>query len=190
MRSPYSVSRVDKQCHGVLLQFHDFIVSNLDLPSFEKLLPPFERIVKEYGIEPSVAFYLWRPILAEKIRQYDVDLSIQVQKKKLLQGLAANEKPGDNPEDPAESSPTADEAMQDVSRTAPPSATTDDAVGLTEEQNGISPAPEPDEYSPYPSSYMDISINERPWHPALRDFIEEAGHVVASEAWIYMRYRH
>ena len=145
MRSPYSISPSDKQCHGVLLQFHDFIVSNLDLSSFESLLPPFERIVKEYGIEPPVAFYLWRPILAEKIKQYDVDLSIQLQKKKLLQGLAANEKVDDTSEDSAEPSPTTDNVMQDVSQTAPPSSTADDAVGLTEEQNGKSPASEPDE---------------------------------------------
>jgi hypothetical protein len=122
------------------------------LSSFEGLLPPFERIVKEYGIEPPVAFYLWRPILAEKIRQYDVDLSIQLQKKKLLQGLAANEKAGDTPEDSAEQSPTTDNVMQDVSQTAPPSTTTDDIVGLTEDQSEISPAPELDEYSPLPSS--------------------------------------
>lgn len=109
--------------------------------------------MKEYGIEPPVAFYLWRPILAEKIRQYDVDLSIQLQKKKLLQGLAANEKAGDTPEDSAEHSPTTDNVMQDVSQTALPSTTTDDIVGLTEDQSRISPAPELDEYPPYSPPY-------------------------------------
>jgi THO complex subunit 2 len=74
------------------LQYHDFLVSNLDIVSFEKLLPSFEEIVKDYGIEPSVAFYLWRPVLAHKVRQYDIDLSIQLQKKKLLQNLSSNEK--------------------------------------------------------------------------------------------------
>jgi THO complex subunit 2 len=64
----------------------------MDLMSFEALLPSFKTIVKDYGIDPSVAFYLWRPILAEKIRQYDVDLTIQEQKKKLLEGLASSDK--------------------------------------------------------------------------------------------------
>src|SRR5271154_4256007 len=100
---------VDKQCHGVLLQFHDFIVSNLDLASFERLLPPFEGIVKDYGIEPPVAFYLWRPILAEKIKQYDVDLSIQLQKKKLLRDLAASEQSTEATEENPKSSSTNDE---------------------------------------------------------------------------------
>lgn len=76
----------------MLLQYHDFVVSNLDILSFENLLPPIEEIVEDYGIEPSVAFYLWRPVLAHKVRQYDVDLSIQLQKRKLLQNLSANEK--------------------------------------------------------------------------------------------------
>jgi hypothetical protein len=64
----------------------------MELMSFEALLPSFKTIVKDFGIDPSVAFYLWRPILAEKIRQYDVDLTIQEQKKKLLKGLASSDK--------------------------------------------------------------------------------------------------
>jgi hypothetical protein len=47
-----------------------------------------------YGIDPSVAFHLWRPILAQKIRQYDGDQAIQAQKQKLLKGLAVNDKSG------------------------------------------------------------------------------------------------
>ena len=71
----------------------------MELMSFENLLPPFRTIVKEYGIDPSVAFYLWRPILAEKIRRYDVEITIQEQKKKLLQGLAAGEKSANEQEE-------------------------------------------------------------------------------------------
>jgi THO complex subunit 2 len=88
------------------VQFHEFIVSNLDLISFERLLPRFETMVKEYGIEPPVAFYLWRPILAEKIRQYDVDLSIQLKKQKLIKGLAASERSIDVPDDRTDSFPS------------------------------------------------------------------------------------
>lgn len=84
------------QCHGVLIQFHEFIVANLDLAAFETLLPSFETLVGLYGIDPSVGFYLWRPILVHKIRQYDADQAIQMQKKKLLKGLATNDKPGNS----------------------------------------------------------------------------------------------
>lgn len=119
----------------MLLQFHDFIVSNLDLPSFERLFPSFEKIVKDYGIEPPVAFYLWRPILAEKIRQYDVDLSIQMQKKKLLRGLAGAEKSGEAQTDtPNSSSLVSETGMQDVLQDIP--STKDSTINQAEEQDG------------------------------------------------------
>ena len=62
--------------------------------AFEKLLPSLETLVQVYGIDPSVAFYLWRPIMAQQIKQYDADQAMQKQKQKLLKGLAANEKSG------------------------------------------------------------------------------------------------
>ena len=74
-------------------------MSNLDLVSFEKLLPSFVSIVKQFGIDPAVAFYIWRPILTEKIRQYDVDRTIELQKQKLLRDLASSDKTNDEPED-------------------------------------------------------------------------------------------
>jgi hypothetical protein len=70
-------------------------VSNLDLVSFEKLLPSFVCIVKEFGIDPAVAFYIWRPILTQKIKQHDVDRTIEMQKKKLLRDLANSDKTND-----------------------------------------------------------------------------------------------
>lgn len=92
------------QCHGVLIQFHEFIVANLDLVTFETLIPSFGTLVGLYGIDPSVGFYLWRPILAHKIRQYDADQAIQMQKKRLLKGLAANDKPGNSQDNEKKSS--------------------------------------------------------------------------------------
>jgi THO complex subunit 2 len=105
------------KCHDVLLQYHDFLVSNLDIVSFEKLLPSFEEIVEDYGIEPSVAFYLWRPVLAHKVRQYDIDLSIQLQKKKLLQNLSSNERTNEASEN---SSPKSDSEVRKSSKEQSP----------------------------------------------------------------------
>jgi hypothetical protein len=50
-------------------------------------------MVNQFGIAPAAAFYIWRPILSERMRRHEVDLSIQVQKQKLLKDLAdkANE---------------------------------------------------------------------------------------------------
>jgi hypothetical protein len=88
------------------LQFHEFIVSNLDLASFEILLPSLETLVELYGIDPPVAFHLWRPILAHKTKQYEADEILQLQKQKLLKGLASSEK---------SSTPTPDHGIDEIS---------------------------------------------------------------------------
>lgn len=143
-------------------------------------MPSFEGIVKDYGIEPPVAFYLWRPILAEKIKQYDVDLSIQLQKKKLLRDLAASEQSTEATEEKPKSSSTSDESgIPNVSQAALP-ASTDHEV---EEPNEKSSGTEVEEYGPV----SPLCNNTSPWHPALHGFIEEAGRVVTSEVWNYMR---
>lgn len=69
----------------------------MDPVAFERQLPSFGDFVKRFSIEPSVAFHLWRPILAEKIKRYDTDFAIQKQKQKLLDGLWANENSTEEP---------------------------------------------------------------------------------------------
>jgi hypothetical protein len=90
-------------------------VSNLDLASFETLLPSFENLVEFYGIDPSVAFFLWRPILAQNIKQYDADQAIQIQKQKLLKGLAASEKLGNLQENEKSSASTPRDNLEAIS---------------------------------------------------------------------------
>jgi hypothetical protein len=52
----------------------------MDVISLKTLLPSLGTLVKELSIEPSVAFYLWRPILAERITRHDTDQTNQAQK--------------------------------------------------------------------------------------------------------------
>jgi hypothetical protein len=69
-------------------------------------------IVTDYGVDPSAAFYLWRPILAEKIKQHDIDLSLELQKQKIRKGLANSEKSNDSRNETADPSPPTDNEMQ------------------------------------------------------------------------------
>ena len=62
----------------------------MDPFAVETLLPSFSTLVKEYSIEPSVAFHLWRPILSERIRRYDAD-SVVDDGTKSIKGQAAGE---------------------------------------------------------------------------------------------------
>ena len=129
----------------------------MDIVSFEKLLPPIEQIVEDFGIEPSVAFYLWRPVLGHKVRQYDVDLSIQIQKQKLLQNLSTNERPDSSTETPGSQSDASE--MRDAS--AP---TRDDPE--PRQQNGAIEFAEVSEYvRPTLASCEDLMANSKAMAP-------------------------
>jgi len=95
-------------------------------------MPSFVSIVKEFGIDPAVAFYTWRPILTEKIRQYDVDKTIELQKKKLLRDLANNDKTNDVPGDALLS--TLPEAKSEIKEKMPnvTSDTSENSEGLSQ----------------------------------------------------------
>lgn len=155
---------------------------NMDAASLETLLPTFETMIRDYGVEPSVAFYLWRPILAERVKQYDVDLTIQMQKKKLLQGLAGSNSSA-GMEDVRPSLPlTVDpEAQNEVSppKTGP--------AEVKDDVDGQSDGQPTEEYVPLRNP-LELPTDYSPWHPALRGFIEEAGRVLPADVWNFMRY--
>jgi hypothetical protein len=67
-------------------------------------------MVNDYGIDPATIFYIWRPILSEKIRQYDADLAAQVRKQKLLKDLG--DKSTEN-EDSVSPAPSGNSEAQD-----------------------------------------------------------------------------
>jgi hypothetical protein len=155
---------------------------NMDAASLETLLPTFETMIRDYGVEPSVAFYLWRPILAERVKQYDVDLTIQMQKKKLLQGLAgSNSSAGMEDVKPSLPSTVDPEAQNEVS---PPKT---EPAEVKDDVDGQSDGQPTEEYVPLRNP-LELPIDYSPWHPALRGFIEEAGRVLPADVWNFMRY--
>jgi hypothetical protein len=39
-----------------------------------------------------------------------------------------------------------------------------------------------------PPTLSELVANYRPWHPALHDFIREAGRILPADVWNFMRY--
>ena len=59
------------EIHRVLTQYVDLIHTNLDDKEFRALVPTLAELVGQYGIEPAVAFWIWRPMIAADIAVYD-----------------------------------------------------------------------------------------------------------------------
>ncbi|VAH85573.1 unnamed protein product [Triticum turgidum subsp. durum] len=57
------VSEQFDRCHGILLQYAEFLSSAIAPSTYVQLIPPLEDLVYKYHIEPDVAFLIYRPVM-------------------------------------------------------------------------------------------------------------------------------
>ncbi|VAH69513.1 unnamed protein product [Triticum turgidum subsp. durum] len=57
------VSEQFDRCHGILLQYAEFLSSAVAPSTYVQLIPPLEDLVYKYHIEPDVAFLIYRPVM-------------------------------------------------------------------------------------------------------------------------------
>jgi THO complex subunit 2 len=81
----YSIDEVDAhlkllgnlfdEIHRVLTQYLDLLHTNLPAKDFIALIPSIPRLIGEFGIEPAIAFWIWRPFIIDEITAYDKTIS-------------------------------------------------------------------------------------------------------------------
>ena len=59
------------EIHRVLTQYIDLLHTNLSHKDFSALIPSISDMIAKFGIDPNVAFWIWRPFLATEIAQHD-----------------------------------------------------------------------------------------------------------------------
>ncbi|KAJ1286808.1 hypothetical protein BS78_03G380500 [Paspalum vaginatum] len=57
------VSEQFDRCHGILLQYVEFLSSAVASTAYAQLIPPLQDLVHKYHIEPEVAFLIYRPVM-------------------------------------------------------------------------------------------------------------------------------
>ncbi|KAL6839975.1 hypothetical protein ACP4OV_029785 [Aristida adscensionis] len=57
------VSEQFDRCHGILLQYVEFLSSAVTPATYAQLIPPLGDLVHKYHIEPEVAFLIYRPVM-------------------------------------------------------------------------------------------------------------------------------
>ncbi|XP_062207878.1 THO complex subunit 2-like isoform X2 [Phragmites australis] len=57
------VSEQFDRCHGILLQYVEFLSSAITPTTYAQLIPPLQDLVHKYHIEPEVAFLIYRPVM-------------------------------------------------------------------------------------------------------------------------------
>ncbi|BAS75892.1 Os01g0916800 [Oryza sativa Japonica Group] len=57
------VSEQFDRCHGILLQYVEFLSTAVTPTTYVQLIPPLEDLINKYHIEPDVAFLIYRPVM-------------------------------------------------------------------------------------------------------------------------------
>ncbi|KAL2854631.1 transcription factor/nuclear export subunit protein 2-domain-containing protein [Aspergillus pseudodeflectus] len=59
------------EIHRVLAQYLDLLRSNLSVEDFDSFVPDLASLIKDFGIQPEIAFWIRRPSVARKISDLD-----------------------------------------------------------------------------------------------------------------------
>ena len=62
------------EIHRILTQYLDLLRSNLSIEEFDSFVPDFASLVKEFGIQPEIAFWIRRPSVSRKITESELIL--------------------------------------------------------------------------------------------------------------------
>lgn len=175
------------EIHRVLTQYIDLLRSNLSIKDFDSFVPGVSQLIRDFGIEPSVAFWISRPSIAAAIAEYDLtkgnaeyiksptkdapdDVGLKLESGKLdgEANLAAS----------AETIKSAD-PVSVFSLPTIENAEKDSDVVMDDVMNDVEGATVT---SPKPSPIKTDSIDQ-PWHPVLNQVMDEIRPALPEETW-------
>lgn len=70
------------EIHRVLTQYLDLLRSNLTVEEFDSFVPDLVSLIKDFGVQPEVAFWIRRASYAKKIADYEVEKQAETSAKK------------------------------------------------------------------------------------------------------------
>ncbi len=169
------------EIHRILTQYLDLLRSNLSFKDFDSHVPDVAQLINEYGIDPSVAFWISRPSITaamadcESVKQHveltkspvkDSGRNADTQVEKSLEGEDNRKDPIQGTNDPENSDvvlPTAGTALEQHVE-----------VDMNDAE-GSSVVPQP--------SHPVKDTRQQPWHPVLRDIMDAIRPALPEETW-------
>ncbi|GAA5828714.1 hypothetical protein JCM11251_005848 [Rhodosporidiobolus azoricus] len=205
-----SLGALFDQNHAILFQFTELLYAITEPDQLAALVPPVEKLIAAYHLDPAVAFDISRPKLRAALKNYDAKEAEEAaaqsaeKKKSLLAKLAAAkaDKSGSStPAPPAEANGGSDAKMEDVkeengSSAIEGEAAQDEKMVMPEEApNGATPTPEEGEVAAAeaaaaavmtegatPTASGSPATVTNPWHPGLTDAISSLAEQLPEEA--------
>lgn len=170
------------ELHRVLIQYLDLLRSNLSIKDFDSLVPGVAQLINDFGIEPSVAFWISRPSIAAAMAELEVSKhnnEIKSPIKELSESAASKLENGN-----LDAEINVDEVVEKI--------TNADSVDLSSKLLNEVPEKVVDSemndadgaiLTPSISSSLKIDCANQPWHPVLREVMDAIRPALPEETW-------
>lgn len=169
------------ELHRVLTQYLDLLRCNLSFKDFDSLVPNVGPLINEYGIEPSVAFWISRPSISAAMVEHEA------LKQKLELTKSPAKDPGVGIDAKLESALEGEEGVNDANQLATGAAIGDLDLAASSSEPGEHPEAEMDDVentaAVVPMSNNDKDATQQPWHPVLREIMKAIRPALPEEIW-------
>ncbi|MCJ1379290.1 THO complex subunit 2 [Xylographa soralifera] len=167
------------EIHRILTQYLDLLRSRLSVKDFDALVPNVSRLIGEFGIEPSAAFWIGRPSIAAEIKEYNAQASDRSAGKKQSpeqKGLEFSEK-----QDTEMAGIDSDSTNLKLAE-----STNEDSTPIVNgEELGLDTIMKEDSQEDLlvQSPVSKIASSEPQWHPVLQSLMEELRSQIPRSTW-------
>lgn len=180
---PKLLGNLFDQLHRILVQYMELLRSNLSVTEFDAYVPGVTQLITEFGIDPSIAFWISRSSLVFAMTEYDAK-----------HGKRNSEAKRSPPKEVMDGAPELDSKLSaDVVSVEEVKSTMDDAMDLTAPvvtvsgfapNGGLDTKKESDDY---PASTISLPVKvdviEQPWHPVLQEVMDAIQPALPDETW-------
>ena len=171
------------ELHRIFIQYLELLRSNLSIKEFDSQVPSVSQLIDDFGIEPSVAFWISRPSISAAMAEYDAENPKEnVQKKRTLvieasDGFLKSRKSTSEGDTPMVGMTETLEEDQDAP--APLVNGMQSSESIDTEMNDAEIVTESPQLAPM---HQSDAPNE-PWHPVLADIMDAIRPALPDETW-------
>lgn len=146
----------------VLIQYLDMVQTNLAMTDFQSVVPDIPSLLREFGLEPSVAFAIHRKGISRAIEEYDAAHPAEKKERRKSQEDLATSGDVDAPEAQDDAMPVDENTDANIEKALEGE---NRAVESEQTSHDVDMAEAPIADAPTPPVAIDTSVS--PWHPVL-----------------------
>ena len=171
------------EIHRVLTQYLDLLRSNLSVKEFDSLVPRVSRLISEFGIEPSVAFWISRPSIVAAMAEHDAKNLFQNSERKGLIAKGLDENAEKKDADVNDVEEISEGKSEDRSPLEPKNPAPALDLSTVSEQNAEMKDVVQSDLSPMEAPFTRVDSIGENWHPVLREIMDAIRSILPEQTW-------